>query len=132
MTPLDDVSTFIDRLAELPAQSWIDIGLGIIARAKSAGRPEAAIAIIDATLAAEGLVVAAWYARDAVETSAFVVSRVGRRWTPAERSAVAATESAAIQAASALLVRDKLSSDDFVAVTGPFADLILLPSQQVL
>lgn len=132
MTPLDDVNAFIDRLAELPLHDWLEIGRDVVMHTATAGRPETAIAIVDATLAAEGLAVTAWYARDAVETAAFVVRRSDRRWTAAERCAFAAAEAAAIRAAGALLVRERIPADDFAAVVAPFVSVILPPSQQVL
>lgn len=132
MTPLDEVNAFIDRLGELPLGEWIAIGRGVIAKAMETGRPETALAIVDATLATEGLSVMAWYARDAVETSAFVASRSDRRWTSAERKAFTAAQTAAVHAAYAILVRQHVPAADFAAVIAPFSSAILLPSPQAL
>src|SRR5205807_1005891 len=73
LTPVDEpalalIDVFVDRLAATPAQEWLDIGRGQIADGEMATKRATAFAILEATVGAHGLGLAAWYARDALET----------------------------------------------------------------
>ncbi len=125
---LADVNTYVDRLAELPLDQWLAIGRSVIERGSSAEPEATAFVILEATLADQGLDIAAWYARDAVETSAFFVARSAAGWTKHDRRVFAAAHAAAETAALALLARDKLSGTDLSLLIGPFAPLVLAAS----
>lgn len=121
---LADVNVFVDRLAELPLDGWLTIGRSSIGDHSSVGRRATAFAILEATIATNALGVAAWYARDAVETSAFVATRSAARWTSKDRRAFAAAHAAAEEAALALLAHEKLPASDFALLIEPFASLV--------
>ena len=80
LTPTDEpalalVNVFADRLVTLPYREWPEtVGNSQIAGAARASQRATAFAILDATLGTQGLGIAAWYARDAVETSAFLAT----------------------------------------------------------
>jgi hypothetical protein len=128
LTP-DDVPTlsavdgFADRLAEEPLATWLSIG-GSIVDTPSNPLRSTSFAILEATINAGGLAVAAWYVRDAIDTSAYYASPPLRRWTARERRCFAAAHAAAEEAALALLARDLLSADDFGTLCTPFGDFI--------
>ncbi len=60
-------------------------------------------AILEATINDRGLAVAAWYVRDAIETSAYYASHSIVKWTSKERRAFAAAHAAAEDAALSIL-----------------------------
>jgi len=79
--------------------------------------------MLGATINGRGLAVAAWYACDAIETSAFYASRA-KRWTPSDRRAFAAAYAAAEDAALALLARQFVPAADCATLVAPFARLV--------
>jgi hypothetical protein len=129
LTPSDEpalalVDVFVGRLATLPYQAWLDVG-----RAQPAGRARATthattFAILEATIATGGLGIAAWYARDAVETSVFLATGGASQWSASERRAIARAHGVAEGAALALLARDALAPKDFTALFAPFAHVL--------
>lgn len=120
---LAEVDVFVDRLAELPIDVWLDIGRSLLGDSSTVGQRATAFAILEATIGTHGLGLAAWYTRDAVETSAFVASKSVSRWTSEDRCIFAAAHAAAEDAALAVLARDKLATRDFDLLVVPFASL---------
>ena len=118
------VDAFVDRLAQLPAREWIEVGRNELADAGTADRRTTACAMLEATIGAQGLGVAAWYARDAVETAAFLATDGARKWTTADRRAFAAAHHAAEKAAAALLTHALLSPADLATLLAPFERLV--------
>ena len=121
---LAPVDAFADGLAELPLTSWLSIGQSLVDSASVSALRATPYAILEATINDRGLAIAAWYVRDAIETSAYYVSPPLRRWTRMERRCFAAAHAAAEEAALAMLARAFLSSEDFDALCAPFASLI--------
>jgi len=107
------VSAFLDFLAELPAAEWLAIGLA------DAVEPHTD-AILEATLSDQNLQVDAWFARDAVETLAFVASHslplAARRAPCTMTNARVAAERAAL----AILARPWLAATDLATLLAPF------------
>lgn len=114
------VNVFVDRLAELPTREWLEVGRNRIADSVNAPERAAAIEVLDVTICAHGLEVAAWYARDAVETSAFLATNRTPRWTTTERRIVAAAHEAAETAALALLAHHLLGPEQLATLLAPF------------
>jgi hypothetical protein len=119
---LDAVQSFAQRLADLPTWAWLEVGHTLLRDRSSQGARAAAAALLGATINGRGLAVAAWYACDAIETSAFYASRV-RSWAPSERRAFAAARAAAEDAALALLAREFLPDGDRAVLAAPFKSL---------
>jgi hypothetical protein len=99
---------------------WLELGGDIAdARAQSAARSSAwdglQVAIFD-----QGMQLAAWYVRDAVETAAFLASHSGRRRSREDRLRFAAAHGAAETAALALLARPYLTQEHFSILTRRF------------
>lgn len=115
------VNDFVERLAEVPLATWLDVGRSLERQSESGSKRSTAWGILDATIAARGLGMDAWYAREGVETSAFLASRSAPTWTKTNRRLFAAAHSAAEEAALALLAREHLSSEDFYLLYAPFA-----------
>ena len=120
---LAPVDAFADRLAELPLASWLSIGQSLVESASVSTLRATPYAILEATINNRGLAVAAWYVRDAIETSAYYASPRRRRWTRMERRCFAAAHAAAEEAALAILAQAFLSSEDVDALCAPFAAL---------
>jgi hypothetical protein len=120
---LAEVDVFVDRLAELPIDVWLDIGRSLLGDSSTVGQRETAFAIVEATIGTYGLGLAAWYTQDAVETSAFVASKSVPRWTSEDRCIFTAAHAAAEDAALAVLARDKLATRDFDLLVAPLASL---------
>jgi hypothetical protein len=118
---LDPVNCFVDALATLPRSEWLEIGKGVMAGLRGNETRAAAWAIVESTLRDRGLMVTAWYARDGVETAAFLATRHTARCSSNERRQMAAAQGAAEQAALALLVRDWLEPAEFELLYEPFA-----------
>lgn len=128
LTPQDEpalaaVNTFADGLAELPVSAWLDAGRSVMSAASRVASRSTSYAILEATINDRGLAVAAWYVRDAIETSAFYASRSVNRWTRVDRRAFAAAHAAAEEAALALLARAFLSAQDLAILSAPFESL---------
>lgn len=114
------VNLFVDRLAELPTHEWLEVGRNWIADGARPPQRAAAIEMLDATICAHGLEVAAWYARDAVETSAFLATQRTPRWAATERRIFAAAHGAAEKAALAVLAHDLLAPEQLATLLAPF------------
>jgi hypothetical protein len=119
-TGLEAVHAFAERLATLPYQRWLEIGRTLPADASERSPRAATPAALEAAIAAQGLAFAAWLARDAVETAAFLATDVAWRCSARERRVIARTRRAAEAAALALLVRDALPPPDFATLLAPF------------
>jgi hypothetical protein len=120
--PLEAVRSFAERLADFPTRAWLEVGHSLL-RDHSSHAPRAtASALLDATINGRGLGVAAWYACDAIETSAFYARRANR-WTPSDRRAFAAAHSAAEDAALALLAGRFVPAADRATLVAPFESL---------
>ena len=117
---LDAARSFAEGLADLPTWAWLEVGHSVLRDRSSNTTRAVASAMLGATINGRGLAVAAWYACDAVETSAFYASRA-RGWTPSDRRAFAAAYSAAEDAALALLCREFLPASDCATLCEPFA-----------
>lgn len=133
LTPADEpalalVNLFADRLAELPHDEWLDVGRREMANAANAAHRATAFAILEATISTQGLGIAAWYARDAIETAVFLATNGQPQWRTDERRAIAVAHAAAEDAALALLARDALAPTDFAPLFAPFAHV--LPSDE--
>jgi hypothetical protein len=129
LTPRDEpalaaVNEFADRIADLPLAAWIDAGRSVIADRSSLEPRSTAFAILATTINDRGLAVAAWYARDAIETSAFYASQSATRWNPGDRRAFAAAHAAAEDAALALLARNFQSVADRGVLCAPFESVV--------
>lgn len=129
LTPQDEpalaaVNQFADRLAELPLSAWLDTGRCAMAANSDIAKRSTSYAILEATLNDRGLAVAAWYVRDAIETSAFYVAGSATRWARTDRRAFAAAHAAAEEAALALLAREFLPSADRATLCAPFEPVV--------
>ena len=129
LTPADEpalaaVNAFADRLADLPASAWLAVGRSVMANGSFYAERATPFAILEATINDRGLAVAAWYVRDAIETSAFYATHSVVRWKSSERRAFAAAHGAAEEAALAILAQSFLSSEDYATLCGPFASTI--------
>jgi hypothetical protein len=118
------VNAFADRLAELPVLAWLAVGRTLINDPSIYALRGTPYAILEATINNRGLAVAAWYVRDAIETSAYYASRSILKWTSKERRAFAAAHAAAEDAALAILARPHLGAGDAAALCGPFAEWV--------
>lgn len=114
-------NAFADWLAALPVETWIDVGHGLIADGESIGARSMACAMLDTAIADRGLAIAAWYARDTVETSAFLASCAKQRWSSKERRAFARAHGAAEKTALALLAKSYLPTSEVACLCSPFA-----------
>jgi hypothetical protein len=113
--------SFAERLADLPtwghSRSAIRFARSVVETPRAT-----ASAVLGATINDRGLAVAAWYACDAIETSAFYASRA-RCWTPSDRRAFAAARAAAEDAVLALLARQFVPAADCATLVAPFESL---------
>ncbi|HEV8445373.1 MAG TPA: hypothetical protein VGQ44_01075 [Gemmatimonadaceae bacterium] len=116
---LEAVRSFAERLAELSPSDWVEVGNSLLRDASAHATRATASALLVSTINGRGLDVAAWYACDAIETSAFYVSRPSCS-TPSDRRAFAAAHAAAEDAALALLAREFLPASDYEALCDPF------------
>jgi hypothetical protein len=129
LTPEDQpalaaVNAFADRLAEASVLAWLAVGRTLVDDPSSFAMRETSYAILEATINTRGLAVAAWYVRDAIETSAYYAGRSILKWTSKERRAFAAAHAAAEDAALAILAQEHLSAEDFAALCAPFAGFV--------
>lgn len=115
------VNAFIARLATLPIGEWLDVGRSLATDREHLAARSAARAVLDTTIANQGLGVTAWYVRDAVETVVCLASSVARPWTPAERRRLGEIHQDAEGTALALLAREYLPVKDFNVLCAPFA-----------
>jgi len=135
--PRELAAAFLDRLDDLPRAGWIAVGRRLLADPAGHASRQAAAAALTAAIAEQGLVVAAWRLRDAVETAAQLASagclpHGGRRGalapcTASERRALEAARLAAERAVLALLVHRWLSAEDYARLVSPFAAERLAP-----
>ena len=121
---LGPVTAFADRLAEVPASSWRAVGRSLIESPSIHPLREARCAILEATISAQNLTVAAWYARDTIETAAHYASGDTTGWTAADRRTFETAWAAAETTAIALVARQFLPAEDFSALCSPFAELL--------
>lgn len=126
LTPDDEpalvsVNAFVDRLAALTLDQWLDVGHRLVTDHETLALRSTSWAIMDATIADRRLGVAAWHVRDAVETTAYLASDAASRLSRRERRLFAGAHAAAEDAALAVLVREHLSLEDFAVLCKPFA-----------
>lgn len=119
---LGRVNAFVDRLSELPRETWVAVGRRLAENVELQGRRATARLLLDAAIADRGLSLAAWYVKDAVETSAFLAARTAVGMTRSERRAFACAHGAAEVCALALLTERSLPVSDFETLYRPFAD----------
>jgi hypothetical protein len=136
LTPADSpglaaVDTFAERLAELPAEHWLAVGRELIADGAAADGRVTAIMSLETAIVARELGIAAWYVRDAVDTSAYLAGQSVTRWTSAERRAFAAAHGAAEDAALALLARPGIAPAELAVLCAPFDSLLSKDSPAV-
>jgi hypothetical protein len=129
LTPSDEpalavVNAFADRLTALPIAEWLEVGRSESIDSAGMAQRATAFAILEAAIAAHGLGIAAWYARDTVETSACLAGCGMPCWTARERRLMAAAHGAAEAAALALLARDVLAPTDFAVLIAPFEHVL--------
>ena len=125
LTPNDEpallsVDAFVDRLAELTLDQWFDVGHRLVTNHETLALRSTSWAIMNATIADRRLGLAAWHARDAVETMAYLTSEAAPRLSPRARRLFAAAHAAAEDAALAVLVREHLPPEDFAVLCAPF------------
>jgi len=118
------VNAFADRLTKLPVQAWLEVGRRETTDPARISQRTIALAALDAAIASHGLGVAAWYARDTVETSACLAGCDAPCRTTRERRLMAAAHRAADAAALALLARDVLAPTDFETLCAPFEQVV--------
>lgn len=117
-----EVNAFVDWLAALPLNAWLEIGRSIASdRSRIASRGIAWEQLQD-TIAEHELQVAAWLVRDAVETAAFLAGHSLRRWSPEERRMFAAAHGAAETAALAMLSCSFLGMEQLTMLCEPAFD----------
>ena len=117
------VDDFVDQLAGAPLSWWLEIGRSLGVDTQGHTGRSTARAILDATIEDRRIGVAAWYARDAVETAAFIVAEQARGWLPADRRDFAVARSAAESAALALLANSFIPREDATVLCAPFSEL---------
>jgi hypothetical protein len=120
--PLADVDAFVYRLVELPFSEWLAIGQSVVSDRSGIPVRRSAWALVDAAITKQGLAVAAWYVRDAVDTAAFLVSRRVPSWPRDGRRMFAAAHGAAEAAALALLARAHMSLESLSILCAPFGN----------
>jgi hypothetical protein len=111
---------FVERLGDLPLESWLAIGRAVTA-SRSAASYSGAWPAVEQAIARQDLGLAAWHIRDDIETLVYLVSHAGELVSRADRSVFAAAHGAAEDAALALLVRDHVSADKVDRLCAPFA-----------
>jgi hypothetical protein len=120
---LERVDGFVDRIAALPVASWLEIGRLIICGTPSSAERSCARTALENVIAGHELSVAAWFVRDAVETSAFIAS-YGHLRRSTERHQFAAARRAAEESALVMLVQGRLNVASFETLTAPFHSLL--------
>lgn len=114
------VTSFIDRLADLPPSEWVAIGRAAVDDRTTAAARSTSAVIVDATIAHWQLGVAAWYVRDAIETIAFLARNTTHGLSRADRRMFLVAQLAAEDVALALLVQPCLPAQDFDVLCAPF------------
>lgn len=117
---LSAVDVFADELSALPLERWLEIGRAMIGGHSASDRRSSAIAFLEATILTRELSIAAWYVRDAIDTSAYAAGHSVLRLTSSDRRLLAAAHGAAEDAALALLARDELRPEDLAVLLAPF------------
>jgi hypothetical protein len=118
------VGAFAERLTILTVDEWLEVGRREIADPHTVSQRVATRAMLDAAIAAHGLAIAAWHARDVVETSVCLATNASPCWTTHERRLMTAAHVAAESAALALLARDALAPADVATLLAPFDHLL--------
>jgi hypothetical protein len=121
LPPVEGVASFLDLLVALSLEDWLMIGRCINTRPAERTAQQVASIILDATIADRGLQVEAWQVRDALVTTAFLVSQATTRMTGADRRLFSAACDAAQKAALSVLAHDHIAPLDFETLTAPFA-----------
>jgi len=116
---LEAARSFAERLAELAVSEWVEVGNAVLRDASAHTKRTAASARLVATIDGCELGVMAWFARDAIETSAFYVGRASGV-AARDRRAFAAARAAAEDMALALLAREFLPTSDYDTLCEPF------------
>lgn len=114
-------NAFLDRVAELPLEAWLQIGRAVSAADAVEGRV-AAWQAIDRAIVEHELQVAAWHVRDAVDTLAFLTQSSGGR-SRRDRLVLAAAHGATEDAALAILISDHAPREHVERLCAPFAPL---------
>jgi hypothetical protein len=117
---LELLDVFVDRLAELPLEGWLSIGRDLAASDTLPVRQLAWVEV-DTAIADRQLAMAAWYVRDAIETTVCLASRQASCWSREQRWWLASTHGAAEAAALALLARHYTSDECRRTLCAPFA-----------
>jgi len=112
-------NVFIERLGDLPLDSWLAIGRAVIA-ARSATAYASAWSSVERAIAKHDLGLAAWHVRDDVETIAYLASHSGAPLSRLDRPVFAAAHGAAEDAALALLVHSTIPPADLELICAPF------------
>jgi hypothetical protein len=123
---IERVDRFVDELLELTRPMWLEIGKEVVERGRDGGAWTTACAIVSAVIAHRGLSIAAWYARDQVETSVYLAARPNEPASSLERKLIAAAHGAAEQAALAILVQPWLDARDFATACDIFSERVLV------
>ena len=119
-----DVTEFVDRLAELPLEDWLEVGADVTGdRAQTLARNAAGHGLRQA-ISDHDLQLAAWYVRDATQTAAFLASHKARRWSRRDRLLFAAARRATESAALAIIARPYLDPEHFSLLQKPVAHLV--------
>jgi hypothetical protein len=118
---LGRVNPFIDRLARLRFSEWVAIGRFVVENRGAVPARSTARGIVDATISRCGLGISAWHVRDAIETIAFLTCQSAPALSRSDRRIFFAAQSAAEDAAIALLVHACLPEQDLESLCAPFA-----------
>jgi hypothetical protein len=112
-------NTFVDQLTQLPYAGWLHIGRTLAGDSeppvRQAARGDVARAIADHRLA-----VAAWLARDAVDTVVYLATRPMARASRSDQRLVASAHRAAEAAALAIVAAPYVSATSLRTLCEPF------------
>jgi hypothetical protein len=99
---------------------WLDVGRSVLAGGDDLASRAPARTRLLTTIAAHDLGLAAWHARDAVETLAFLAGPSAHCLSLSDRALLGAARRAAEDGAMAELARDHLSASDHDVLLAPF------------
>ncbi len=117
---LVQTKAFVERLADLPLESWLAVGRAVTGHRASDAYASAWTAVEQA-IAQQKLGFAAWHVRDDIETLAHLTIRSGAPLLRRDRPLFAAAHGAAEDAALALLVREHVSPAHVALLCAAFA-----------
>jgi hypothetical protein len=129
---IETVDAFIDALAALPFEQWLNVGRALQNPATARPTRSTARAILEGVMAEQGQLVSAWYVRDGVDTAVFPATTVAASGTRPHRLLVAAAHGAAEEAALALMVGATLPAIDFDVLYAPFIQVIPVSAGRAL